>query len=67
MPGGHRRFPVAVPAVQGARRDFRVSPLHPEYLYYAFKKLTKAADPPPIRLHDLRHTAPACPWKPAPT
>jgi len=31
--------------------------LHPEYLYYAFQKLTKAAGLPPIRLHDVRHTA----------
>lgn len=37
--------------------DLRGQPLHPEYLYYALKKLTKAADLPPIRLHDLRHTA----------
>jgi integrase len=37
--------------------DLRGQPLHPEYLYYAFKKLTKQADLPPIRLHDLRHTA----------
>jgi integrase len=37
--------------------DLRGQPLHPEYLYYSFKKLTKAAGLPPIRLHDLRHTA----------
>ncbi|HZP50891.1 tyrosine-type recombinase/integrase [Actinocrinis sp.] len=35
----------------------RGQPLHPEYLYYALKKLIKQADLPPIRRHDLRHTA----------
>jgi integrase len=37
--------------------DLKGQPLRPEYLYYAFQKLTKAAELPPIRLHDLRHTA----------
>jgi len=37
--------------------NLRGQPLHPEYLYYALKKLIQRADLPPIRLHDLRHTA----------
>jgi integrase len=59
----HRAWQIAACAATGSEpsgyvfTDLRGQPLHPEYLYYAFKKLTKAADLPPIRLHDLRHTA----------
>jgi integrase len=59
----HRARQIAACAATGSEpsgyvfTDLRGQPLHPEYLYYAFKKLTKTADLPPIRLHDLRHTA----------
>jgi integrase len=59
----HRAWQNAACAATGSEpsgyvfTDLRGQPLHPEYLYYAFKKLTKTADLPPIRLHDLRHTA----------
>lgn len=59
----HRAWQIAACAATGSEpsgyvfTDLRGQPLHPEYLYYAFKKLTKAAGLPPIRLHDLRHTA----------
>jgi len=32
-------------------------PVRPEYLSHQFRKLVKALDLPPIRLHDLRHGA----------
>jgi len=59
----HRAWQIAACAATGSEPSGYVftnlhgQPLHPEYLYYAFKKLTKTADLPPIRLHDLRHTA----------
>ncbi len=35
------------------------TPLHPKNLSYEFGRAAKAADLPPIRLHDLRHPGPA--------
>jgi hypothetical protein len=47
--------------------DLHGQPLHPEYLYYALKKLIKQADLPPIRLHDCGTPQPASHGKPART
>jgi integrase len=33
------------------------TPLRPDYLYMVFQRLIRACGLPPIRLHDLRHTA----------
>jgi integrase len=59
----HRAKQIAECAAAGVEpsgyvlTDLHGQPLRPEYLYYMFQKLTKTADLPPIRLHDLRHTA----------
>jgi integrase len=41
--------------------------LNPEHPYYAFQELTTAAEPTPVRLYDLRHTAASRAHKTAPT
>ena len=33
------------------------TPLRPDHIYTVFQRLIRASDLPPIRLHDLRHTA----------
>lgn len=39
------------------------SPLHPEYVSGHFAFLTRRADLPPVRLHDLRHGTARRPWR----
>jgi hypothetical protein len=39
--------------------------LHPEHVADTFQRIHQRAGLPPIRLHDLRHTARASPFRPA--